>query len=131
MAIAAAWNVRFGGISPANLKSAPGLTTKSSSFIGLRGTKGDDRVDATTRTPDYVREPEIVETTIKASRDSRSAGFSAAGSLARLSQTDKNGRSRRRPVIPNWKVDVAVGRIAPLLGSAREGPGSGQKPAFR
>jgi hypothetical protein len=50
MAIAAAWNARFEGIWPANLKSAPGLTTKSSSFIGLPGTKGDDRVDATTRT---------------------------------------------------------------------------------
>ena len=34
-----------------------------------------------------------------------------------------DGRSRRRPVIPDWKVDVAVGRRARLQRSPPERPG--------
>ena len=59
MAIAAAWNARsrdFAGESQ----------ERAWLDDGLPGTKRDDQVDATTRTPDYLREPEVVETTIKA-----------------------------------------------------------------
>jgi hypothetical protein len=42
-----------------------GLTT-TVELIGFPGTKQDDQVDSTTQALDYLREPNVIETMIKA-----------------------------------------------------------------
>ena len=88
-AVPAAWNIKLGDLVSESQERA-WLDDYIVELIGYPG-EDDDQVDATTRRRTIAASPRSSKPLSKLSRDRRSAGFSAAGSLAWLGQTDKNG----------------------------------------